>query len=96
LCAAVLHVSTGTGSAETVGEEARLETRCTVESPLQPIESTGAAWTAASGDKSPRGLKPAPHGPAPVFITIGGPQAHVDRPGGQPHDRKTSNYLQNS
>jgi len=33
---------------------------------------------AASGNKSPRGLKPAPQGLAPVFITVGGPQAHAD------------------
>ena len=40
---------------------------------------------AASGDKSPRRLKPALQGLAPASITIGGPQAHVDRRGRPPN-----------
>ena len=40
---------------------------------------------AAGGDKSPRRLKPALQGLAPAFITIGGPQAQVDRRGRPPH-----------
>ena len=40
---------------------------------------------AASGDKSPRRLKPALQGVASLFIAIRGPQAHPDRRGRPPH-----------